>query len=219
MNPQKDKENQRQRAPSQRSLATRTRIFNAAETLFSERGFEGASIRDIAAAAGVQGALVNHHGGSKEALFATIVSRRAEELARLRLDALDVLLRQGTPSLRDILACFITPLLDKVTGGDPGWLAYGRLIALVSADDRWRELTEACFDPTVARFIGEIRNLRPDADPARIGACFVFMVSAMLSVCTSRWRIGALAGGTLEQNLVESLLDFCEAGFETATRP
>ena len=76
----KVQENQRQRAPSKRSLATRERIFDAAEQLFAERGFEGATIRDIARLAGVQGALVNHHGGSKEVLFATIVARRADEL-------------------------------------------------------------------------------------------------------------------------------------------
>jgi len=39
---------QRQRAPSRRSLETRARILDAAERLFAERGFEGASVRDIA---------------------------------------------------------------------------------------------------------------------------------------------------------------------------
>jgi AcrR family transcriptional regulator len=36
--------------------------------LFGERGIEGASIRDIAAEAGVSSGLVRHHFGSKEAL-------------------------------------------------------------------------------------------------------------------------------------------------------
>ncbi|WP_418062649.1 TetR family transcriptional regulator [Pimelobacter simplex] len=49
--------------------ATRAAIEEAARTLFSTRGFEGASVRAIAAEAGVDPALVIRHFGSKEALF------------------------------------------------------------------------------------------------------------------------------------------------------
>ncbi|GAA3120382.1 AcrR family transcriptional regulator [Kribbella aluminosa] len=49
-------------------LTARARIRDAAIRLFGERGIEGASIRDIAAAAGVSSGLVRHHFGSKESL-------------------------------------------------------------------------------------------------------------------------------------------------------
>lgn len=49
-------------------LTARARIRDAAIHLFGERGIEGASIRDIAAEAGVSSGLVRHHFGSKEAL-------------------------------------------------------------------------------------------------------------------------------------------------------
>ncbi|WP_371407509.1 TetR/AcrR family transcriptional regulator [Kribbella sp. NBC_00662] len=49
-------------------LTARARIRDAAIRLFGERGIEGASIRDIAAEAGVSSGLVRHHFGSKEAL-------------------------------------------------------------------------------------------------------------------------------------------------------
>lgn len=49
--------------------ATRAAIEAAARTLFDERGFDGASVRGIAAEAGVDPALVIRHFGSKEALF------------------------------------------------------------------------------------------------------------------------------------------------------
>jgi AcrR family transcriptional regulator len=49
--------------------ATRAAIEAAARTLFAERGFEAASVRAIATAAGVDPALVIRHFGSKEALF------------------------------------------------------------------------------------------------------------------------------------------------------
>jgi TetR/AcrR family transcriptional regulator, regulator of cefoperazone and chloramphenicol sensitivity len=49
-------------------LTARARIRDAAIKLFTERGIEGASIRDIATEAGVSSGLVRHHFGSKQAL-------------------------------------------------------------------------------------------------------------------------------------------------------
>ncbi|WP_439564324.1 TetR/AcrR family transcriptional regulator [Microcella sp.] len=49
---------------------TRDRIRDAALALFGSRGFDGASVRDIAERAEVSPALVMHHFGSKEALRA-----------------------------------------------------------------------------------------------------------------------------------------------------
>ena len=44
-------------------------ILAAAETLFSERGFDGVGIRDVAARAKVTKALVFYHFGNKETLY------------------------------------------------------------------------------------------------------------------------------------------------------
>jgi AcrR family transcriptional regulator len=49
---------------------TRAAIGEAARAQFAEFGYHGATIRGIAAAAGVDPALVHHYYGSKEALFA-----------------------------------------------------------------------------------------------------------------------------------------------------
>lgn len=49
---------------------TREAILDAARTQFAERGYVGATIRAIAAAAGVDPALVHHYYGTKEKLFA-----------------------------------------------------------------------------------------------------------------------------------------------------
>ncbi|MFC4020250.1 TetR family transcriptional regulator [Micromonospora sp. GCM10011542] len=48
---------------------TREAILDAARTAFAERGFDSASIRAIAATAGVDPALVHHYFGSKDQLF------------------------------------------------------------------------------------------------------------------------------------------------------
>lgn len=59
---------------------TRDRILTAAEALFSERGFAGASTRDIAAAAGVNQGLIAYHFGGKDPLFQEVVGRGLGEL-------------------------------------------------------------------------------------------------------------------------------------------
>ncbi len=48
---------------------TRDRILDAARAAFAEAGFDGATIRGIANAAGVDPALVHHYFGTKERLF------------------------------------------------------------------------------------------------------------------------------------------------------
>ena len=49
--------------------ATRERILDCAKLLFSEKGFDAASIREIAACAAVNSALVARYFGSKKELF------------------------------------------------------------------------------------------------------------------------------------------------------
>ncbi len=51
----------------------REHIMNTAVSLFATNGFEGTSVRDIAAAADVNLAMINYYFGSKEKLFESIV--------------------------------------------------------------------------------------------------------------------------------------------------
>src|SRR2546421_12192837 len=55
------------------SPPNREAILAAARDQFAARGYESATIRGIAAAAGVDPALVHHYFGSKDRLFAAAV--------------------------------------------------------------------------------------------------------------------------------------------------
>ncbi|WP_305883925.1 TetR/AcrR family transcriptional regulator [Crossiella sp. SN42] len=55
-------------APDPKDFTARARIRDAAMRQFGERGFDQATIRSIAEAAGVSSGLVRHHFGSKEGL-------------------------------------------------------------------------------------------------------------------------------------------------------
>src|SRR3979490_392118 len=56
-------------------------LLQAGQSAFARHGFEGASLRGIAAAAGVDPALAAHHFGSKEALWQAVIERFALYLA------------------------------------------------------------------------------------------------------------------------------------------
>lgn len=49
--------------------STRARIFECAQQAFTEKGYDGAGIREIAACAGVNAALISRYFGSKQELF------------------------------------------------------------------------------------------------------------------------------------------------------
>src|SRR5262245_43025456 len=56
-------------------------VLDAATTLFAARGPAAVSVRDVAAAAGVNHALVHRHFGSKQAVLRAVLERAAYELA------------------------------------------------------------------------------------------------------------------------------------------
>lgn len=85
---------------------TRQELVNAALHLFAEKGYDGASIRDIARRAGVTEALVYHYFRSKEHLFEEVIKARsfAPVLRRVLSEA-----REEHPStvLRRVLEEFL----------------------------------------------------------------------------------------------------------------
>jgi TetR/AcrR family transcriptional regulator len=57
------------------AVATRARLLDAAEHEFAARGFQGARLREIADAAGVQPALIHHYFADKQGLYRAVLDR------------------------------------------------------------------------------------------------------------------------------------------------
>ena len=83
-------------------------MLAAARATFAERGFDGATIRAIAADAGVDPALVHHYFGSKDQLFLAAIRAPADPA-----DLLPEVLAAG----RDELGAAVVRLLLKVWDG------------------------------------------------------------------------------------------------------
>ena len=82
----------------------REQLLNVGRTLFAERGYDGASVEEIAARAGVSKPVVYEHFGGKEGLYAVVVDREVQRLldtftAALTGDQPRLLLEQATMAL------------------------------------------------------------------------------------------------------------------------
>ena len=75
-------------APRGESSVTRKRVLAAARDLFARRGVDSVSVREIAAAAGVNHALVHRYFGAKTDIVAEILEGEAKAMSAMaRLEA------------------------------------------------------------------------------------------------------------------------------------
>ena len=72
---------------------TRERLIDAASALFAERGYGGASVRDICDIARVNPGAVSYHFGGKRQLYRTALRQAAQRLARV--EARDSVVQPG----------------------------------------------------------------------------------------------------------------------------
>lgn len=80
---------QRRRGRRSADEDTRRELLEAARTEFTERGYDGTTVRGIAARAGVDPSMINHWFGGKHGLFADAVLRlpvQPREIIRVVLD-------------------------------------------------------------------------------------------------------------------------------------
>ncbi len=90
-----------------KSDQTKAHIMRAAIALFTERGFAGCSLRDIATAAGLNMGLIRYHFGSKADLYRDTLSYLAEPYNRACLTALHETLALDSRSASDILYAWL----------------------------------------------------------------------------------------------------------------
>jgi AcrR family transcriptional regulator len=185
----------------------RDRILDAAERLFAERGFFGASVRDITRAAEVGIAAVNYHFNSKEELFREVVVRRATVLNEARTAQLaELSSARGSQVARvsAIVTAYVQPLLTH-GATDPGYRAYFALMAQATSSTLPAlALLADHFNAAAARFVSEMAQVYPDAPRATVLQAYDYMVGGTLYAFSGNKRLESLARGTLRQPLYES---------------
>jgi AcrR family transcriptional regulator len=201
---------------------TRVAILDAAEALFSERGYEGTSIRDIATGCNVQAAVIGYHHGSKVELFNAVVGRRALIINDARRQALETQLAAGKklPLVIDnLIHMYVAPLLEATSHGDPGWRNFASLMGRLANSPRGTEMINQHFSEVASLYVTQFKRSLPSVPEGRLIDGFLYMVSAMLFVCadTGRWEAMAQSGQGAHrdsQAILDDLVPFVAGGFK-----
>ena len=175
------------------AASKRDRILDAAEQLFAEGGFDGVSMRDIAAQAGVGLPLIVYHFETKQKLYRALFERFTA-LLDARLAALRAPLAPGADPLEHIVRAFVQPVLQAQQS--KAGLAYAKLIAREVADPReaGRGIVADYFDPFAVEFISAIRKALPQQSADYAHWAYLFSVGALVMSVFDR-RIERISGG------------------------
>ncbi len=163
---------------------TRSRILDAAESLFVEHGLEATSMRMITSNASANIAAAHYHFGSKESLIEAVFRRGLARLNEMRLRELDRLEREagGTPlKPRQVLEAFFGTALvlaaDRETGGGQFMRLLGRTMTDPNQFIRTFLATE--YREVVDRFRAALFAALPEVPREEIIWRLHFMLGAM----------------------------------------
>lgn len=194
---------------------TRERILVAAERVFADEGFSGASTRAIAEGAGVAGGLLHYHFENKRTLYAAVVAWRAAAINAERIRLLDAL--PADAALPAILRALFEPALGRVAGGE----AFGRIMAsLMTGDAVHDDLVREHYDPTARRFIAAIaRRTGGAAEEAAWGYSLAIHVLVAGMARSGRTERLASQGPAATELFLDRLVAFAAGGIERLTAP
>lgn len=89
------------------TVDARDRIVEAALTVFAQRGFDGATTREIAKEANVSSALIHHHFKDKESLWKLVGERISEEFIEAITSSMAPDLRGTGDGARQMVAAYM----------------------------------------------------------------------------------------------------------------
>jgi AcrR family transcriptional regulator len=196
--------------------SAKTLLIEAAKKCFAERGFDGATVREIAWSSGVNIALVSYHFGGKEGLYHACLA----EFGHSRLRAMEHILQppRSREELRVRLEMFVVEILES-------WVREPDIHRIIHQEcehhaNRFEELFQSTFHKIFENVIAFFKAahkaglLRESADPELVaGHLFGIVVHATRSdIISEKYKGVTLKDAKHRAKFIQSLLDFTLEG-------
>lgn len=167
---------------ARRGEETRKRVLDAAEVLFSHRGYDGTSMRDLANMAQVRLSLLHYHFGSKENVLAAAMERKLARLEDTIRHSFDT--AHASDGIHDIEGCvraFILPFLRISADKDHDLHDFVTMTSHLMSNYRLPEVKPALARLSAVSdvFLSQLRAIRPEAGEGDLLAG-VYLIEAAL---------------------------------------
>lgn len=197
---------------------TQTSLLDAAERLFAEHGYDGVSLRAVAAEAASQLALIHYHYGSKADLYRAVWLRRYQAIPGIRAERLSRLdfTKPRAELVRDIVLLFLMPMelfLDAATRNFVVIL----FRELADPKEAERGIVSELLDPSVSPIFAALRRFLPDLSPEALAWGYQAMAGVAMNHVVDVDRATRLSGGAVKSGDYRSafphLVDFIVGGW------
>lgn len=165
---------------------TKAAILDAARKRFTDVGFAGATMRMIAADAGVDAALISYFFGSKQQLFGAAFA--------LRSNPAEVIAEEIDGPVRELPRRLVTVLLD--TWDDPENLATLLVIAQAGATPETAALTRGFVDGVL---LGPVTEQLAKEGVAEASKCAALLVTQLVGIIYARYVLSVDAVDALSK--------------------
>ena len=197
---------------------TAGRILDAAEALFSEKGFAETSLRNITTKAGVNLAAVNYHFGSKKSLIQAVFARYLApfcEQFSLQLD----LIENQQPSPEQLLKLLVITLTKSGLENPEKFGVFMRLLGLAYSQGQGhlRKFLTSEYSEVFTRYMKEINRVTPQLTPMERFWRIHFMLGAAVFTMSSVDSLMAMADHDLDtktdvKDVITQLMPFLASG-------
>jgi AcrR family transcriptional regulator len=184
-------------------------ILDAAEVMFANYGFNGASMREIARQAEVAQALIHYHFENKENLFEAMTARQANAINGMRGKKLkELLAAPHTLQLEDIVEALFRPTIE--TGNrlarDGG--GFSRILVSIANSNEARDLQLASkyYDPIARQFIDAFCLIEPDLEHKDAVWAYMFAIGVGMTMMAQTGRSLRLSDGACDDSDIEAML-------------
>ncbi|MBL1418791.1 MAG: TetR/AcrR family transcriptional regulator [Moritella sp.] len=206
-------------------LDTKTRILDAAESLFAEHGFSDTSLRLITTRASVNLASVNYHFGSKKELIQAVIARHLELFMPLLNEKLTALCAQAEqPSLLDVFNSFVDPLLALEKQSKNGTVIFMQLLGRSYTDEqghlRWYTTTH--YGEVLANITKALLKANPTLSSQELFWRLHFTLGTAVFTMSSSGALMDIAKADFNQDidvegLIRKVIPYLASGMNTST--